>query len=202
MTALTGLMKIELPSGDIRLCDGGFFTYAAETYTNSDATFGTITGIEAITDGFGDSLPILKVVFAPPSDSAVADLVDSSQQGSRVRFWISEFDTATGLLTGSADMIFDGIIDRPVLSVSRDNREVEFDIISNAERLLLRQEANTQSPRFHKTIWAGELGQDNAVDLEITVSWGTETSRSSGTYTGVGGLSFWSLSDRQNMVFV
>jgi len=174
MVALTGLMKIELPGGDIRLCDGAFFTYDSEGYTSSHADYGTITGIESITDGIGDNLPILKVVFAPNSAAAVADLVSSDQQGARARFWIAEYDIDTGLITGTPDLMFDGIVDRPLLSTSRDSREVEFDIISNAERLLLRQEANSMSPRFHKTIWTGELGMDNAIDLEVGVYWGTE----------------------------
>ena len=181
MVALTGLMKIELPGGDIRLCDGAFFTYDSEGYTNSHADFGTITGIESITDGIGDNLPILKVVFAPKSGAAVADLVSSDQQGARARFWIAEYDNDTGLITGTPDLMFDGIVDRPLLSTGGGNREVEFDIISNAERLLLRQEANSMSPRFHKTIWSGELGMDNAIDLEIGVYWGVEMpSRGSG----------------------
>lgn len=186
MVALTGLMKIELPGGDIRFCDGSFFTYDSEAYASSDADFGTITGIEAITDGIGDALPILKVVFAPSSGAAVADLVASDQQGSRARFWIAEYDKDTGLITGTPDLMFDGIVDRPLLSTSGDAREVEFDIISNAERLLLRQEANSMSPRFHKTIWAGELGMDNAIDLETGVYWGTEMPSRGGSASGGG----------------
>jgi hypothetical protein len=183
--ALTGLIKIEFPTGDLRLCDGQFFTFNAESYVSSDPTFGHIAGLEPISEGAGDELPILRLVLAPAASAAFADLVSPEFQGSRVRMWISEYVVETGLLTGTANLMFDGIIDRPVLSVSQSTRVVEFDIISNAERLLLRSEGNSMSPRFHKSVWPGELGMDNAIDLEIPVAWGTE-SPARGT-TGGGG---------------
>ncbi|MEP0379441.1 MAG: hypothetical protein ABJD56_16250, partial [Parasphingorhabdus sp.] len=64
MTALVGLLKIELPGNDILLCDGGFFSYDGDDYTDSDPDFGVVAGLEPITDSIGDSLPILKISFA------------------------------------------------------------------------------------------------------------------------------------------
>ncbi|MEO9745221.1 hypothetical protein [Parasphingorhabdus sp.] len=175
MTALVGLLKIELPGNDILLCDGGFFSYDGDDYTDSDPDFGVVAGLEPITDSIGDSLPILKISFAAAEGAAVATLVSSDMQNARTRFYVAEFDYDTGLVTGTPDQVFDGIISRPVLQVGATERIVEFDVISNAERLLLRSEANSLSPRFHKSNWSGELGMDNAIDLEIPVAWGVES---------------------------
>jgi hypothetical protein len=51
---LIGLCKIELPGGDVRLCDGGFIVFDAETYRSADALVGTIASIDGLGEGLGN----------------------------------------------------------------------------------------------------------------------------------------------------
>ena len=62
--ALTGLLAIDLPEREIRLCDGGFFEHDGDSYRSKDAVFGTVGGVDALSEGVGDSVPALTVV--PP----------------------------------------------------------------------------------------------------------------------------------------
>lgn len=182
--SLVGLFKMELPGGDVRLCDGAFFEYDSETYENTDSTFGNIQAMEGMSEGLGDELPGLVLTFGPDGSASASDLNDIDNHGARTRFWIAEYDIDAGTISGTPELHFDGEIDRTVLKSGQNERTVEMDIISNVERLLLRQEGNSMSPRFHKSIWSGELGMDNAIDLEIPVAWGTESPRGTSTVSG------------------
>ena len=184
---LVGLIKIEFPTTTLRLCDGGFFYFDSERYTSEDATFGTLQSVESMTDGMGDSLPGLKMVLLPPDGAALADLLSPAFQNSRVRMWIAEYDVDTGATVTTPDVTYDGIVDFATLILGRGTRAVELNLISQLERLLLRQEDNAMNPSFHKSIWAGEKGNDNAIGLEIAVPWGVESQGSRGLASGGGG---------------
>lgn len=184
--ALTGLVKIELPDDTIRLCDGGFFVWGAETYRSLDATFGTISSIDALTEGVGDEVPALDLLFLPPSTAAVADLSQPGYQKSRARFWLAEYDVETGLIDGDPDLLFDGQIDQTTLTVGRDTRELAMSIVSNAERLFERNIGNSLNAAFQKAVWPGDTGHDNATGLGRQVAWGVESPAGVGVYVSGG----------------
>jgi hypothetical protein len=169
---LVGLMKMELPTATITYSDGGFFSFAGDDYTSSDAVFGTIGSLEPISESVGGTLPAFQMTFLPNSSAAAADISQPGFQNSRVRFWLGEFNPATGLIIGTPDLLFDGQVDRPVLVLGRGKRVLEIDIVTRVERLFLRDEGNSLTPSFHKSIWPGELGHDNAIDLELPLAWG------------------------------
>jgi hypothetical protein len=177
-------MKMELPTGDVRLCDGGFIEFDSETYRSSDAVFGTIASIEALGEGVGDEVPALEMVMLPPGTSDPADLSAPGFQTSRVRFWIGEFDVDTGELDGTPDLVFDGQLDRTILEVGFE-RSLAISVVSLAERLFELNIGNSLTSTFHKSVWPGELGHDNATGLSLSVAWGTTapaTSQSSPYY--------------------
>lgn len=173
-TSLVGLLKMELPTGTVRLCDGGLIRWGSETFTGKDATFGTIASLDALTEGVGDEVPALEMALNPVGSAAPGDLSQAGFQTSRVRFWIAEFDPATGAVVGTPDLQFDGQIDQTKLSVGRETRRLSTTIVSTAERLFNRAEGNSLSPAFHHGVWPGELGQDQATGLTIPVAWGAE----------------------------
>lgn len=174
MTALVGLMIIELPTRTLRLCDGGFFVWGGNTFLSEDATFGTVQSIDALTEGTGDEIPALQVTFIPASTAAAGDLSQPGFQRSRVRLYIGKFNPVTGQIIGTPELHFDGQIDRTKLTSGRGTRTLEMDIVSSAERLFMRNEGNSLNPTWHKSIWPGELGHDNATNLTIPVAWGTD----------------------------
>lgn len=183
--SLIGLMKIELPVGDVRLCDGGFIEFDGETYRSADDAFGTIGSLEALGEGVGDEVPALELVLLPPGTSEPADLSQPGWQTSRVRFWIAEYDVDSGLLDGTPDLVFDGQLDRTMLSVGKDSRDLALSVVSLAERLFSRNTGNSLNPTFHKSVWPGELGHDNATGITRQIAWGTASPPGSrgGAYT-------------------
>src|SRR3546814_9368912 len=54
------------------------------------------------------------------------------------------------------------------------------DLVSLAERLFELNIGNSLNSAWHKSVWPGELGHDNATGLSIPVAWGVESPRSSG----------------------
>lgn len=170
---LVGLVKIELPSATLRYCDGAFVKWGAESFASSDATFGSIGNIDPMSEGVGDVAPGLRMTFLPASTAAAADLSQPDWQGSRIRMWIAEVNPDTNAVVGTPTLLFDGQTDTTDLVVARDKREVVMDIVSTAERLFVIDEANTLSARFHKSLYPGELGEDNATGIGVGVAWGT-----------------------------
>jgi hypothetical protein len=177
---LVGLCKIELPGGDVRLCDGGFIVFDSETYRSSDALLGTIASIQAMGEGIGPYVPAMEMVFLPPEASTPADLAQPGWQTSPARFWIGEYDPEAGTLIGDPDLIFDGQIDQASLSVGQ-TRELAVTVVSLAERLFERNAGNSLTSAWHKSIWTGELGHDNATGLSVQVAWGVASPQNAGT---------------------
>ncbi|WP_336974163.1 hypothetical protein [Sphingobium aromaticiconvertens] len=172
---LTGLMKMELRDGRvIRLCDGGWVPWNTEVFRASHDQFGMIGSMEAFDEGVGDVVPSFRLTFLPISTAAAADLSAPGMQGSRTRLWIAEISDSNGLIIGDPDLQFDGMIDRTVLRVGIRKRELDIDFVSTAERLFTINEGNGLSATFHKSIFPGELGEDNATGLGTAVAWGTE----------------------------
>lgn len=186
IVGLIGLCKIELPSGDVRLCDGGFIVFDAETYRSADALLGTIASLDGLGEGVGNEVPALEMVLLPPEATEPADLAQPGWQTSRTRFWIGEFDPEAGTLVGTPDLVFDGQLDQASLSAGA-TREVAVTVVSLAERLFERNTGNSLNPSWHKSIWPGELGHDNATGLAVQVAWGAANPQaSSGTVTPTG----------------
>jgi hypothetical protein len=184
---LTGLIKIELPTRDVLLCDGGFKVWGGDTYISRDPVFGVITSLEGIEEGLGDEVPALELELAPPSGAAVADLSQPGYQTARARFWTAEFDPDTDAIVGDPQLDFDGQVDQTTLRVGRTERILAITIVSTAERLFQRNIGNSLSPSFHKTLFPGELGHDNATGLKLPIAWGVASPpRAVGTSAGSG----------------
>lgn len=184
---LTGLLKIELPARDVLLCDGGFKIWGGDTYLSRDPLFGVIASVEGLEDGVGDEVPALEIELAPPTTAAVGGLSQPGYQKSRVRLWTAEFDPTTDVILGSPQLEFDGQIDQTTLRVGRSERILAMTIVSTAERVFERNIGNSLSPSFHKRIWPGELGHDNATGLKVPTAWGVESPpRATGSGSGGG----------------
>lgn len=202
---LVGLCKIELPDATIRLTDGGFIDWGGELFVSKDDVFGTIASIDELNEGVEAEVPALDMALIPAGTAAAADLSQPGFQRSRVRLWLAEYDRETGALDGTPDLLFDGQIDQTSLSAGRETRELAMTIVSTAERLFERNIGNSLSPSFHKSIWPGETGHDNATGLGAPVAWGVEAppSTSSGYYGSYGGSSGGGRgADRRNVDYV
>ncbi|MBO0750306.1 MAG: hypothetical protein J2O44_07765 [Porphyrobacter sp.] len=173
MTGLVGLCRIDLPAATVRLCDGGFIPWGADTYKSADPVFGTIGSMKELTEGVGDEVPSLELTLLPAAAAAPGDLSQPGFQRSLVRFWIGEYDRAAGTLIGDPDLLFYGQIDQTTLKVG-STREVAMSVVSTAERFFELNIGNSLSDAFHQSVWPGELGEANATGLAVPVAWGVE----------------------------
>ncbi|WP_408585907.1 hypothetical protein [Novosphingobium sp.] len=191
--ALVGLMQMDLPSRTVRLCDGGVIRWGSDVFAAKDAVFGAVGGFEELKEGVGDELPALDLTLIPPGSSAPATINDPANQGARVRFWIAEYDIATGAVTGTPNLQFDGQLDNTVLTLGSSRRELAVTVTPTADRLLMRSEGNSLSPSFHKSVWPGETGQDDATGLTQYKAWGAENpnqGRPMGIFEMVGNMAW------------
>lgn len=175
---LIALMKIELPSREIRLCDGGFVYWNDDKYENIDELFGTIASAETFEEKTGDEAPGGKLTFLPPSSSAAASLTDPSFQGARMRFWLGELDPATGTIIGTPELTADLAIDTATLKVSKGSRSVDVEFESAAKRLFMVMRGNALNDRFHQACYPGEKGMANATGMPRSTAWGAATPNS------------------------
>lgn len=171
---VVGLAKFELPGHTILQGDGGVVTWGADTYTAEDASFGVISTIEEADEAMGDEAPGGKLTFLPKDSAAAATLSSPTYQNSRMRFWFAEVNRATGAVTGTPTLVGDMRLDTTTLRFPKSGRALDIEFITSAERLMNVEDGNVLSPRFHKKVWPGELGLDNATGVELTKAFGVE----------------------------
>lgn len=170
---VTLFLKIGLPGHTIRLLYGsGAVAWGSEVFTGEDALYGTLGSVDPIEDGTGDQAPSFSFSMHPPSNAAAAALAAAGNQGSAVQVWLAAIHPTSGLLIPDPYLLFTGEIDQPQLEVDAHSRQVDFECISDFERLLEEDEGARLSDAFHQSIWPGELGFANVTGVEQTVFWG------------------------------
>jgi hypothetical protein len=184
---ITGLLKIELPSHTVLLSDGGVTTFAGDTYTAYDSVLGSLASISTIAEGVGQEIPALELQFAPPSIVAVTSLSNGAIQQSRVRLWVAEFNVDSGEVVGTPELRFIGFVDQPQVSSAFRQFTVTITAVPELEAMFFRDTGNGLSSTFHKALYAGELGHDNASSLNVPVAWGVASPPRGGTTFGGGG---------------
>lgn len=172
--AITGLIKITLPDHTIRLCDGGFFTYDGEQYSSSDDIFGIVSSVEGLTEGIGDEVPAMRIGFKPPGTSDPADLSKPGYQNARVIARTAEYNVETGAITQILSTEFIGILDQTTITRGKGVYDLDCVVVADGERLFQRNIGNGLTSAFHKSIFTGETGEDNATGLNRQVAWGVE----------------------------
>lgn len=194
---IVGLLRLDLPGGAARLCDGGFCDFDGERYTGDHPMLGTIAGLDPVEDGGGDLAPGGSITFLPPDGVTVAALFAALPQNTRLRGWLGEIG-GDGKTVTNAKPLFDGLVDVPEPKIGAQTLRLDVSFIARAEKLFLQNRGNTLSPRFHKSIWPGELGFDNANGADVAVAWGVEGVRGVvGTGSGAmfsgdsGGIASW-----------
>lgn len=169
---LCGLIKIEFPEYTLRLCDGGFVNYGGELYQSEDAIFGVISGFE-ITGTAPDQAPGGKISFLTPDPDAATAMIAPGFQTSKLSIWLAEINEATSTVIGTPKILTLAQLDRGIVSETMRSREVGLEFVSLGERMMTINEGNSLNGTFHKRLFAGELGLDNAIGMGVTIAWGT-----------------------------
>lgn len=189
--SFAALAEIVLPTHTIRVCDGGFVRWGANLFRDQDDVFGVLGSVGELSEGVGEEVPVFDLTFLPPGDTPPADLSQPGFQTSVARFWLAEIDMATGAVIGTPDLLFEGELDQTSITFGADSRTVDMAIVSAAARLLERNIGNGLSAAWHRSIWPGEAGHDQATGLGRSIAWGVVSGRSggSGSSSGRGGFS-------------
>lgn len=187
--AIAGLVLIVLPDAtEIRLSEGAAVKWGSDVFVPRHATYGALGAVEALGEGVGTEVPAMGMTLLPPSTTAAADLVQPGIQTARVTTWIAQYDSDAMAVTGTPRMVFDGFLDQARLSRSAGSLELAITVVSLLEHLFELNIGNWLSPSFHKSVWPGETGEDQATGLVIQDAWGVESPPSQGgTGTGGGG---------------
>ena len=187
---LTGLLKIELPGGDVLMSDGGVTVFAGDTYTPDDPILGALSSISTIAEGIGQEIPAIDFEFAPPSNVAVTALSIGAIQQSTVSLWVAEYDNDTGEVVGTPELRFIGFVDQPRTGFAFRQFTVGITAVPQLEAMFYKDTGNGLSSTFHKSLYPDELGHDNASGLSIPVAWGVTAPPRGGTVFGGGGGGF------------
>lgn len=172
--AFTNLLKIELPTRDVLLCDGGFQRRGDDVFMSRDELFGIVTKTGEVETGAAESLPTFDITFNPAAGASAGALTDKSYKNAPVTYWLTEYDPDTGELTDPDEKPqFAGMLNAIDLEQMRDERALHVSIVSSYEKLGAANRGNSLSSTAHKSIWPGELGHDNATGFGIQVAWGT-----------------------------
>lgn len=185
MIGHVGLLKIELPAHTVYLSDGGFVTYDGDIYSAEDSVIGTLAEIRPMTEGVTGEIPALDLTFHIPSSTAITVLTNGVLQQSSVRLWLAKYDVETNAVLGAPDLQFLGQVDQPSVRIGREEYTLSISAVSKAEWFFEYDSGNSLSSAFHKELFAGETGHDNATGLGVNVAWGTDAPASQ--FTGNGG---------------
>lgn len=188
--ALANLVKIEFPDTTIvRWSEGAELKWGAEVYRPRHATYGAIASAETMAEGIGNEVPAMQLTLHPPSTAAAADLVQPGAQKAQVRAWTVRYnpDTATVLDAPSVTPLFFGFLDQARLVRGPGKFELVTSVVSQLEYLFARNAGNWLSPTFHKFVWPGETGEDQATGLVLQDAWGVEAPPQQVSY-GTGGI--------------
>lgn len=175
VVTIAGALEIVLPSATIRLIDGaGKITFPdARVFTGRDSVFGTIGGVDAISDGAGDQAPALRLTLFPASDAAAADLAGADMQGSEVTFYLVIINPDTGAVIGTPEEIFSGLLDVPTLRSGPNSRSLEYEITSVLEDMFMNDDGARLNNAFHQSFWPGELGFEFVTAIPHQIYWHT-----------------------------
>lgn len=168
-----GAIKIELPTITARLLNGSAeIEIDGEDYAGSVEGFGSWDSIEEIEDGFGDQMPGTTIVIMPENNDAAALISDPDNQYSPVTVMVGARDDATGLIIGDPYVPIRGIIDVPIHNIARGQVNIELDIVSEMDLLLMNDEDRVMSPSFHRRTWPDESGMDHCTGVADNSYWG------------------------------
>ena len=170
-----GAVAIDLPDTSVNLLDGaGTLSFGGRIFVGEDATYGTISEVEDLTDGTGDSAPAFSMTLLPSGDAAAAALAAPGMQGSPVYVWVGAVNPATGQPVPDPHLIFMGELDVPTLQSEENARRLTYEVVSVFERLFEDDESARLSSGFHRSIFPNEAGMDGVTGVAETVYWGVQ----------------------------
>lgn len=176
-------VKIEIEP-EIRIFDGsGIINLNSETYEGVDDLFGTLGGLETITEALSNRAPTVSLSLLIPDETAIANLLQPENQNSLVSVYFAVIDYATSTSIGSPELLWKGRLDTASITASENSHTVELNTVSAFDRLFAVDEGARLNSIWHNRIWPNETGLDRQIAGLRKVYWGQE----GGSFAGGGG---------------
>jgi hypothetical protein len=191
MNGLTWLLRIDV-AGGIFLNDGGITSWGGNTYRSSHPVIGSVAQFSEVSEGIGDELAELELVFSPPSNAALTPLQAGAFQRSLVRLWLAEYSVETGAVVGDPELRFIGNMDRVRQQYALRQLSIVLSCVSQTELMFYSDDGNGMSDSTQRGYYPGDTGHAQATGLVIPVTWGVEGGgggRGGGGGGGGGGFS-------------
>lgn len=179
----TTLIKVQLPTQTLRICDGGFVVWATEpdgqggtspqTYISDHPDYGTLYAGGAISDGEGDSAPAAGITFLTDENASAETLTSPAMQWSPVAIWQASVNGQTGTVLAVVPLFF-GFVNIPTLRDGSNGRLIDMTLVADTERFFITNEGNRLSQENHQSRYPGENGLNNMTGVETDVAWGTQ----------------------------
>lgn len=173
VTTMFVAVRFAFPARTVRLLDGaGQVTFGGETYIGLDDEFGALDTVEVISGSDGEEAPEFAITLNPSSAASAATLANPAMQGAEVRVYVGAVDPATGAVIGTPELRVIGEVDVPTLNATKDERTVEYTVISAFDRLFDEDEGARATDGFHQSIWPGEAGLSEMTGTVKNLYWG------------------------------
>jgi hypothetical protein len=172
MIGVGALVQIDLDDRTVRLSVDGWFTFGGEQFLPTDPELGTIIALQYGEDGAGDVLSPLEIAFAPPAPLAASVLNVAALKRSRVQAWVVNYNAETGAILESQRR-FLGHVAQPSVKSARNEYTVSLLCQPMSAAALAANRGNGLNAAFHKRMFPGELGHDEASGLSQGKAWGT-----------------------------
>lgn len=171
---ITGASEVTFP-----IADALTGAVVQATFKGEDPTYGTVAGIDGITEGLGTTAPRLRFALNPPTRAASAQLNLPTNQGWPVRMWYGLVDPVTGAIIPDPEQEFIGWLDQPRFVGGPDRAHaVEYDVACAMELLFAAEEGQRLNHAQHVRAFPGELGLQWVSEIERQLPWGADTARS------------------------
>jgi hypothetical protein len=183
------MVRIDFPDGTLRLLDGaGQVVFDGATWFGEDATYGTLDGVETISDQVGTEAPMIRLTLLPASLGALAAITNPVNQNSLVRVWLGSIDPVTGALIGVPESLFMGVVDTADVDVDKNRTVIVINVASAWERLFEANEAQRLNNSFIQSLYPGALGASFVIAIQRNLPWGYDAPRPAVVSDVLGGV--------------
>ncbi len=155
----------------------GLAAFGGINFGSQVATYGTLGGVEAITDGADNSAPAVRLTLYPPTDAAVATLAAASAQGSLCLIWQGLLVPTTGLVVADPQLVFNGQLDVATVKYAKNRRTIEYEVVSAFDLFFDQDEGVRLNDSWHQSVWPGERGLIGATSVQLQLPWGSDSPR-------------------------
>lgn len=185
-------VRLELPGGDWCWSSGGEQRFAPDpggpvmAFTDHHPDYGHITAIGLIKDGQVRSALAPDLEVAPATRTGLVALQDEAHLA-RWTLWQGLVNPDTGAVLGAPMLWEQARLNVPTLLRSADKMSLRFTSMTQDQLLLLPKDHIRQTDAFHKSVWPGELGFSEVVNVNRQVYVRAEAPVSGGVGGGASG---------------